>query len=162
MGYSLAGERAESVIEAGSRTLLAQEIRNARGGHYTFMVKVTGVSSAPDEFEKTFLPNFVCRLLLFRFRDTKKDPRVVEELASVEFRPLFGKTETFKVARFLGSTVPGVNFPIGNGLGVAVAVEKKTPGRLTIPGKSRHRCALQIHSVSLDFSPAPRDENDLL
>src|SRR5262249_44801397 len=162
MGYGLADERTESVLEAGSRALLAQEIRNARGGHYTFRVKVTGVSSSPDEFEKTFLPNFVCRLLLFRFRDTKKDPRKVEELASVEFRPSFGKTEMFKVGRFLGSTVPGENFPIGNGLGVAVVVEKKTPGQLTTPGKTLHRCALRIHSVSLDFSPTPRDENDLL
>ena len=162
MGYGLADEKAESVVEAGTRALLAQVIRNARGGHYTFRVKVTGVSSSPDEFEKTFLANFVCRLLLFRFRDLNKDPRVVDELASAEFRPSLGKTETFKVDRFLGSTVPGVNFPIGNGLGVGIAIEKKTPGHLTIPGKTAHRCALRIHSVVLDFSPAPRDENDLL
>jgi hypothetical protein len=162
IGYGLAGQKAELVIQAGSRALIAQEIRNARGGHYTLTVKVTGESSSSDEFEKTFLSNFVCRLLLFRFRDTNKDPREVDELASLEFRPSLGKTDTFKASRFLGSSIPGVNFPIGNGLGVAVAVEKKTPGPLTIPSKSSHRCAVRIHSVSLDFSPAPRDENDLL
>ena len=158
MGYGLEAEESGSVIEPGSRALLAQAIRNARGGHYTFSVKVTGVGSL-DEFEKTFLPNMTCRLILFRFRDTKKDPRNVDELASAEFRPSFEKRETFKVDRFLGSTVPGANFPIGNGLGVAVEIAKKSPGQLTRPRNEPHRAAVRIHSVHLDFSPRLRDEN---
>jgi hypothetical protein len=159
MGYGLEAEQSGHVLEPGSRVLLAQEIRNARGGHYTFTVRVTGVGSSLDEFDKTFLANMTCRLVLFRFKDTNKDPRNVEELASAEFHPSFGKTARFKVDRFLGSKVPGANFPIGNGLGVAVVVEKKTTGQLTIPGKEPHRAALRLHAVTLDFSPRVRDES---
>jgi hypothetical protein len=97
--------------------------------------------------------------VLFRFRDTNKDPRAVEELAAAEIRPSLGKIESFKVERFLGSTVPGANFSIGNGLGVAVVVARKTPGRLTLPVNGAHRAGLRIHSVSIDFSPRPRDES---
>ena len=118
-----------------------------------------GVGSSLDEFEKVFLANLTCRLILFRFKDRKKDPRAVDELASAEFRPTFGKTETVRVNRFLGSKIPGANFPIGNGLGVAVVIEKKTVGQLTLAKDVSHRAALRIESVSLDFSPRNRDEN---
>jgi hypothetical protein len=158
IGYGLE-EKSGPVIEAGARALLAQEIRNARGGHYTFAVKVAGIGSSRDEFEKSFLNNFTCRLVLFRFRDTNKDIRAAQELASAEFRPSFGKTETFEVDKFLGSAVPGANFPIGNGLGVAVVVEKRTAGALTLPKNEPHRAALRVDSVTLDFSPRNRDEN---
>ena len=159
IGYGPDDERVGAVIGAGSRALLAQEIRNARGGHYTFAVTAAGVGSSRNEFEKSFLANFTCRLVLFRFRDTNKDVRAAEELASAEFRPSFGKTETFQVDKFLGSTVPGANFAIGNGLGVAVIVEKKTAGALTLLTDESHRAALRVESVSLDFSPRLRDEN---
>ena len=86
------------------------------------------------------------------------EDRVVA-LASAEFRPSFGKTETFKLDRFLGSTVGGSNFAIGNGLGVAIVVEKKTPGSLTLPKNESHRSALRIESVTLEFSPRKRDES---
>src|SRR5262249_43801540 len=131
----------------------------ARGGYFTFTVTTAGVGSSRDEFEKTFLDHLACRLVLFRFRDTKKDVRTVEELGSAEFRPAFGRSERFKVDRFLGSQVPGTNFPLGNGLGVAVVIEKQTPGALTLPKDEPHMAALRIESVALDFSPRLRDEN---
>lgn len=159
VGYGLEKERAGSVVEAGTRATIAQEIRNARGGQYAFTVKVAGEASSADEFEKTFLAHFTCRLVLFRFRDMHKDPRTVEEMASAEFRPVFGKSEMFKVERFLGSTVPGANFAIGNGLGVAIVIEKKSPGPLSLPANEVHRAALRFQMVSLDFSPRNRDEN---
>jgi hypothetical protein len=159
IGYGLGREVSGVRIDQGARAIVAQEIRNARGGHYTFTVQVTGEGSSREEFDKQFLSNLVCRLVLFRFRDTNKDPRSVEELASAEFRPSFGKTETFTVDRFLGSTVPGANFAIGNGLGVAVVVEKKSPGTLTIPGSEARRAVIRIHGVRLDLSPRPRDES---
>ncbi|MFO0846125.1 MAG: DUF1501 domain-containing protein [Gemmataceae bacterium] len=162
IGYGLDDAKAGAVVEAGARAVLAQEIRNARGGRYTFTATVTGVGSSRDEFDRNFLANMTCRLLLFRFRDTKKDPRDVEVLASSEFRPSFGKAETFKVGRFLAATVPGANFAIGNGLGVAVVVEKKTAGPLARPRDEPHSGGLWIHDVNLMFSPKPRDENDVL
>src|SRR5205085_19744 len=64
----------------------------------------------------------------------------------------------YRVERFLGSTQSNVNFPIGNGLGVAVVVEKTSAGTLTLTG-GPHRAFLRLHSVALDFSPRQRDEN---
>jgi hypothetical protein len=155
IGYGL--DDTPTLIEPGSRCILAQEIRSARGGHYTFTVKISGEGSSAADFEKSFLANLTCRLVLFRFKDTNKDPRHVDELASGEFRPSFGKTETFKVDKFLGSTVPGANFAIGNGLGVAVVVERRTPGALT----ASHRLALRVHFVALEFTPGRRHENNV-
>jgi hypothetical protein len=149
-----------AVIEAGTRGTLGQEIRNARGGHYTFTIDATGEGTGAEEFENGFLANFACRLVLFRFRDMNKDPREGSELASAEFRPVFGKAGRFKVDRFLGSSTPGANFPIGSGLGVAVVVAKKTGGTLTLPKNEAHHAGLRIHSVTLDFQAAPRNENN--
>jgi hypothetical protein len=161
IGYGLEKPKSGSIIEAGTRGILAQEIRNARGGHYTFTVAVTGEGSSAEEFNSTFLTNMTCRLMLFRFRDTNKDPRKVDELAAVEFQPSFGKTQTFEVDRFLGSKAGGVNFPIGNGLGVAVVIEKKTAGPLRIPGNEVHQACIRLHSVTLEFSPGARHENTI-
>jgi hypothetical protein len=160
LGYGLGDTKAGVRIEAGARCVLAQEIRNARGGQYTFTVEAIGVASSEDEFTKGFLPNFTCRLVLFRFRDTNKDPREATELAAREFQPEFDKEGRFSLDRFLGSRGGGMNFPIGNGLGVAVVVEKRTPGPLGFPGGEAHHAAVRLRSVRLDFSAVPRDENN--
>jgi hypothetical protein len=162
LGYGLGEVQTGVRIEAGARCVLAQEIRNARGGQYTFTVEARGEASAEDEFANGFLANFTCRLLLFRYRDTNKDPREAMELAAQEFRPEFGKAGRFFVDRFLGSRGGGVNFSIGNGLGVAVVVEKKTPGPLSFPHNEAHQGAIRIQSVKLEFSAVPRDENNTL
>ena len=159
LGYGLDDGSSGSALEFGSRAVLAQEIRSARGGHYSLTIKASGSGSSADEFEKSFLANMTCRLVLFRFQNIHKDSRTVSELASAEFRPSFGKTETFKLDRFLGSTTPGANFAIGNGLGIAITVEKKTPGTLSLPKGELHQAALRIESVTLEFNPRLRDES---
>ena len=146
-------------VEHGARALLAQEIRNARGGRYTFTVQASGVGSSAEEFSKSVLGQLSCRLVLFRFRDANKDPRSVEELAAAEFRPCFGKAETFKVERFLGSTVPGANFAIGNGLGVAVLVANTSGGAITLAGNDGRWAGIRVHSAVLEFNPRARDES---
>jgi hypothetical protein len=162
LGYGLGDGKAGACIEAGTCCVLAQEIRNARGGQYTFTIEALGEASSEDEFVNGFLANFTCRLVLFRFRDTHKDPRTAVELAAKEFRPDLGKVSLFSLGRFLGSRGGGVNFPIGNGLGVAVVVEKKTPGKLSFPKMEAHQGALRVRSVTLEFSAVPRDENNTL
>jgi Protein of unknown function (DUF1501) len=147
---------AGTVIEAGARCLAAQEIRNARGGQYSFTINATGEAASAEEFDNDFAANFTCRLVLFRFRDINKNALKVDELASAEFRPVFGKRGRHQVNKFLGSSAPGVNFPIGNGLGVAVVVEKNS-GRVAV---TRKGVGIRIASVTLEFSPAPRDENN--
>lgn len=159
LGYAASDATVEMAIEAGARALLAQEIRDARGGQYTLKVRARGVGSSAAEFEQTFLEEFRCRLVLFRFQDQRKDPRGVGELASIEFRPTFGKSQEFVLDRFLGSTTPGANFSIGNGLGILIAVEKRTPGRKTFPPGAGRRAALAIESVALAFNPRQRDDS---
>ena len=77
-------------------------------------------------------------------------------LASADFHPAFGDTRVnFEVNRFLGSTSPGANFPIGNGLGVAVVLEKTSPGTLSLPVQA----FLRIHSCGVEFNPRQRDDS---
>jgi hypothetical protein len=154
-------------VAQGVRAVLAQEIRNARGGHFTFSVRATGGGTSRESFETLLAPNFTCRLVLFRFAEIGKDPRRIQELASVVFRPTFADdgaavepSHRFNVAAFLGSTVPGANFAIGNGLGVAVVVEKSSGGELELPGGAAPSAAyIRIHDVSLAFGARPRDDS---
>jgi hypothetical protein len=141
-------------VAAGARAVLAQEVRNARGGRYTFTVRAAGDAASADDFEKEFLAGVGCRLVLFRFRDATKDVRAVDELAAADFRPAFGAAGSFRVERFLGSTTPGANFPIGNGLGVAVVV---TTTRALTPAA---RAGVRVVSAEVAFDPAPRLDND--
>jgi hypothetical protein len=96
--------------------------------------------------------------VLFRFANARKDPAEAEELASQPFLPSFAEfaqPQEFSISAFLGSTIPGRNFAIANGLGVAVVVEGNAPIRLA----ATESAFLRIHGVSLDFSPRPLDEN---
>jgi hypothetical protein len=162
LGFGLGDGATVPDLAQGSRALLAQEIRSARGGRYTFSVRASGGGTSADSFEKTFLANFTCRLVLFRYADMNKDPRNLQVFASADFRPAFGDAKTAKtytVDRFLGSTVPGANFAIGNGLGVAVVVEKTSPSTLKLTEARPHRAFVRIHSVTLEFNPRPRDDS---
>ena len=152
-----AGNSAEPlVIEPGSRAILAQEIRNARGGQYTFKVQASAVADSLDEFEK-IIAHFRLRLVLFRFLNMQKDPRAIQELATADFRPVFGESHEFLLDRFLGSASPGANFSIGCGLGVMIAMETIAP--LTLPTDQSRRLAVRLQSVELTFNPRQRDES---
>jgi hypothetical protein len=153
----LAGDATSRPAGTGTRMMLAQEIKSARGGHYTFTVRVSGGGSSKEAFKQLIEETLTCRLVLFRFANSKKNPLEAQELASAPFQPLFGgfdRPVEFSVSKFLGSTIPGTNFPIGNGLGVGVVVERK-PGRLPAAGAEAF---LRIHGVRVEFSPRPRDE----
>ena len=156
MGYGLGGNGRRGPSKR-ARALLAQEIRNARGGHYTFTRPGDGRRHLGDEFEQASWPTspagWCCSASATRTR-TRGTWTSWRRRSSGRRS---AKAETFEVDRFLGSTAPGANFPIGNGLGVAVVVEKKTPGKLTASGRS----GVQIHGVTLDFVPKVRDENNV-
>jgi hypothetical protein len=145
------------VVPAGARALLAQEIRNARGGQYTFKARATALAASADEFERTVLAHARLRLVLFRFLNMQKDPRAVAELGAVEFRPVVGESREFVLDRFLGSTTPGANFSIGSGLGVLITLELSQP--LTIPAEQARRVAIRVESVELKFQPRKRDDS---
>ena len=145
-------------LPAGSKVVLAQEIRSARGGHYKFIVRASGQGSSRETFDRWFRKDLACRLVLFRFNNESKNPLEVSELAAESFQPVFGdfaEPAEFTVSRFLGSTVPGTNFPIGNGLGVAIVVQCTAAQEMS-PGESAYLC---VHSVGLEFQPRSRDDS---
>ncbi|MFO0951452.1 MAG: DUF1501 domain-containing protein [Isosphaeraceae bacterium] len=138
-------------IPRGTRAILAQEIRNARGGQYTFAVKAGVDGGDPERF---FRGPLECRLVLFRYGTSDKDPRESQVLGTLAFTPEGEDVRTFTLSKFLGSTVPGANFATGNGLGVAVVVEAAAD--VEVPAGAS--ALLRVTEVSLEFSARPRDE----
>lgn len=159
LGLSLVDDA--TAIAPKSRAILAQEIRNARGGHYTFTIQASGGGASAAYFEATIRRHFGCRLVLFRFSDSEKNPLRIEELAAEPFVPTFapdGAPQSFTVSKFLGSLLPNVNFPIGNGLGVAVIVERTSAGDLSAKLLGPGDAYVEISQVALEFSPKPRND----
>ena len=139
-------------IAAGTRLLLAQGIRSARGGEYTFTVR----ASLGGDGAELFAKHFSFWLTIFRFSDVTLNPEKVSELATMEFKPSIGDAaKPFTLSKFLGTMTPGANFSIGNGLGVSIGVRKSSPGEL----KPTAAAYLRLESVSLGFSARPRNEN---
>jgi hypothetical protein len=103
--------------------------------------------------------------VLFRFADSSKDPRRIQELAALPIRPEYGdlgQARSFTLRQYLGSMASGVNFPIGHGLGVAVVVENVTGAAIGRPsGPTAWSADLRIHDVTLKFSARPRHENKI-
>lgn len=155
--FAVDGMAETLAIDQSSRALLSQEIRHARGGHYTFKVRAQAVAESQAEFERTIAAHVRCRLVLFRFQNMQKDPRAIVELASTDFRPEWGPSQEFILDRFLGSTIPGSNFSIGCGLGVLIVVETTKP--LKLSADEARRLAIRIESVDLSFQPRQRDDS---
>lgn len=144
----------EQSLSAGSRCLLAQEIRSARGGLYGLRVRA-GVDLGSVLATERLLERFRFRLVLYRFQNMQKDPRAIQELAAVEFRPRAGEVVEFVLERFLGSTTPGANFSIGCGLGVLIVAEAtEAVESAALAGG----VLLRLHGVELSFSPRQRDD----
>jgi hypothetical protein len=159
LGFGHADGTSLPAMPQGSRVLLAQGIRSGRGGQHTFTVRASTGGTSAEYFNDVFLKHFTCRLVLFRFADVTLNPEKVQELASAEFRPTFGdEPKGFTLSKFLGSTTPGANFAIGNGLGVMVVVTRTSAGELKPPG-GPHCAWVSIYSVGLEFTPRPRDDS---
>lgn len=147
--------------ESAKQAVLAQEIRNARGGQYTFTATISTAASSLDCYEKLFKEQCTCRLVLFRYKSLAKDPRDVDVLAATEFVPVLDgadKKQQFTVTRFLGSTKSNVNFPIGNGLGVAIELERTSPESPEPRQAKTGWASIRIHEVALAFTARPIDE----
>jgi hypothetical protein len=147
-------------VEVGQKLVLAQEIKNARGGHYTLTASIKSGGSSADVFERIYGSSLVCRLELFRYANMKKSPLETEVLAVSKFVPTFdaenaGSIVQFQVSEFLGSKIPGVNFATGNGLGVALIIECAEPLKVAA-GESAW---LQVHNVTLEFQAHQRNND---
>jgi hypothetical protein len=162
IGFGLGGGKSAVEIASKSQAFLAQEMRNPRAGRFTFTIHASGGGTSRDLFEDLILKHFTCRLVLFRYANPAKNPMQRHELASAVFQPRFAGSsadrdetsagETFEISALLDSPAPGQNFSIGAGLGVAVIVEKTSPGTLALPAGAAPQCAfLRIHRTGLAF-----------
>jgi hypothetical protein len=158
IGFVHPGGDQPITVPAGTKVIVAQEVRNARGGQYSFALRYSTRSSSANPFSRVWEQGVLCRLQLFRYANMGKQPLEARELANQPFQPAAASWEEpaeATVSRFLGSTVPGANFSIGNGLGVGLLIETRVAIELA-PGDATW---LQLRQARLDFQPRPRDEN---
>ena len=115
-------------------------------------------------YRSIFLKHFTCRLVIFGYKDLKKDPRNVREYASAVIRPPFadgrkGAYKQFEVAATLRSQDGGA-MEIERGVGVAVIVEKTTPGEVDAAKAFGGKPAfIRIDDAALRFVPRPRNDD---
>ncbi len=144
-------------VGKGARAVLGQEMRNPRAGRFTFTVEA-GLCGSSRELCEFFAKHFTCRLVMYRFADSDKNPLKRHEFGSLAMVPpaiVGGKPKyaTFELTQILDSSAPGQNFSIGRGLGVSIEVEKSSEGVLELPnGKVPPRAYLCIGSARLAFS----------
>ena len=109
MGFGMAGgTTAKLEFVAGQKTLLAQEMRNPRLGRFIFTVEASARAVSENYYRDVFLKNFTCRLILFRYNTSAKDPRKRTDFIALEFQPPFAtddapRTATFTVEKLLDS-----------------------------------------------------------
>lgn len=148
-------------VSQGERVMLTQEVRNPRAGQFTFAVHACGAADNGDFYREVFLKHFTCRLVIFGFLDLKKDHRQQRPFATLGFQPPWcedGKPryEKFQVSVKLRSQDGGA-METSRGIGVAIVVEKTTPGVLELPAATR--ALVRFDDVELVFNARPRDDS---
>ena len=164
LGFGLAGALKQVKIPQGGRLLLTQEVRNPRAGRYTLTVQADGGGRSAAYFRDVFLKHFACRLVVYGFADASKNPLKVREFASQPFQPRFAAGakplfEKFTLNTILKSQDDGA-FHLSRGVGVAVVVEKLTPGPLELgPAAGPHQAFLRVGGLALEFNARPRNDD---
>jgi hypothetical protein len=182
LGVGLDRGHGKRSIPQGARAFLSQEVRNPRAGKFTFTVRASGGGTSGEFYREVFLKNFVCRLVIFGFRDLKKDHREQRVFATADFQPGWSAAgmpsyEEFQVSATLRSQDGGA-METSYGIGVAIVVEKTTPGELVLsagatgvspvqtsgatdilPVRSLPEAFIRVDDVELSFNPRPRDES---
>ena len=147
-------------VAQGTRLLLTQEVRNPRAGKYVLTVFACGGAATPAAYRELFLKHFTCRLSVFGYQDEAKDPLRPRVFAAADFVPAYagakeGDYEKVELAVVLKSQDDGA-FHLSRGVGVAIVVEKTTPGVLNVPAGVA--AFLRVDDVSLRFVPRPRND----
>jgi hypothetical protein len=159
LGYGLTGPASAGAIAPKARVLLTQEVRNPRAGTFTVSLSACGGGREADYRE--FLKHFTCRLVLFGYGDLSKDPtKGWREFAGLPLRPPFADRpegyERFTLSQRLRSQDDGAT-EIEMGVGLAVVVEKVTPGELAVPAGAR--AFVRVDDVEFTFVPRPRNDD---
>ncbi len=150
-------------IAQGTRALLAQEVRNPRAGQFTLSVHACGRGSSAEHYRDGFLKHFTCRLVIFGYTDNQKSPLQVREFATGAFQPPFADGDSRNYEKFDLSVIlrsqDGGAYQLSRGVGVALVVEKTSPGVLDVPGNGKHGAWVCIDDVELAFNPRPRNDD---
>jgi hypothetical protein len=160
--HALVGCDSQAKIQMpqGAQAILAQEIRHFRAGHYTLTLQMGGGGSSRKAFEENFLKHFTCRLVFYRHTEATKNPLKRQDAASLVVKPEFGEGpdsyQTVALAELFDSRVPNVNFRVGLGFGVALVVEKTSPGVLEVPAGTQ--AFVRVDEVRLVFRPRTRND----
>lgn len=160
LGIGVAGPSPAGKIAAGARAILTQEVRNPRAGTFTMTVhaRCDGSSAAMDLLRA----NFQCRVVLFGYRDLAKNMmNGMREYASMPIELMLtgqGADGTSKISltRALRSQDAGAS-EIEMGVGLAIILEKTTPGDLAVPAGAR--AYLNVAEVEISFLPRPRNDD---
>jgi hypothetical protein len=160
LGIGVAGPSSAGTLATGARAILTQELRNPRAGTFTIVLHA-GCGGSPADWE-LLRANFQCRLVLFGYRDLAKNMlNGMREYASMPIELVLPKDPseaTWKITltRALRSQDAGAA-EIEMGVGLAVILEKMTPGDLVLPAGARAH--LQISRVDVSFVPRPRNDD---
>jgi hypothetical protein len=106
---------------------------------------------------KALLEAFTFRLVIFGYRDTKKDPRHVREYASLVLQPAGdGAPQSVSLATVLKSQDDGA-FQLSQGVGVAVVAERTGVAAARLDPEAF--AYIRIDSIELAFDPRPRNDD---
>jgi hypothetical protein len=152
----------KSKVAQGDKVFLAQEIRNFRAGHYTLTIDAVVGGSSKEHFDQYFKPNFTCKLVIYRNADATKNALLMKPAELMEFKPEYAEAPDFKAQKFvlaklMDSRVPNVNFSVGLGFGIAVMIEKTSPGILELP--ENFNAFIKVDETSLVFTPRVRNDD---
>jgi hypothetical protein len=116
-----------------------------------------------DAYRELLQKHFVAKLVIFGFRDLRKDHREQQVFATAEFKPAWcaaGKPsyESFEVQATLRSQDGGAN-ETSYGVGAAIVLEKVTPGAFEIRANDLASAFIRIDDTELDFNARPRDDS---
>lgn len=165
IGFNLATGNSPLSFVQGAHAMLAQEVRSPFAGTYTLAVRACGDGSSPMFYDQVFAKHFACRIVFFQYTEQAKKPAQRRELASLDITPKFCETaplafEEFRLTKQFINATPGSNFSFGLGLGVAVIVEKTSPGVLQLPADVVGQSALiRLAAVDLTFRGKERNPN---
>ena len=149
-------------VAQGDKVFLAQEIRNFRAGHYTLTIDAVVGGSSKEHFDQYFKPNFTCKLVIYRNADVTKNALLMKPAELMEFKPEYAEGPDFKMQKFvlaklMDSRVPNANFSVGLGFGIAVMIEKTSPGILELP--ENFNAFIRVDETSLVFTPRVRNDD---
>ena len=159
IGYGLGDTKPRSVI-AGAKAMLTQEVRSPMAGTFTVTIEAVGDGTSAEHYRDVFQKQLACRLVLFAYSSTAKDPRQVREFSSVAVQPSFREPGTLSFQKFSFDRAlrsqDGGAFELSQGIGVALVLEKLTPAPLDTAGQ---QAFIRVRSLTVEFNARPRDDS---